>query len=131
MRKLADGWTRAEAAALLRLSKIGISKSEAARRLGRHQSTISVHARLAGLTWKPPPKRPPQAKPRPKGPRPRPWTDNDDRLLAQLAAAGVPIGQATNRMDRAYNTVLKQAKRLRLKFERDREGRTRHKRFGR
>ena len=30
-------------------------------------------------------------------------------------------------MDRAYNTVLVHAKRLELRFERDREARSRHK----
>lgn len=131
MRRRGDGWTEAEARALRTLSRIGITRSEAALRLGRHPSTISVHARLAGLTWKPPPKRPPRPRPAPKGLIPRPWTDREDLLLAKFAAAGVPIGQAANRMDRAYNTVLKHAKRLELRFERDRDARTRHKRFRR
>jgi phosphoglycolate phosphatase-like HAD superfamily hydrolase len=130
MRKPGDRWTKAEAKALRKLSTIGITKSEAAHRLGRHYSTVSVHARMAGLSWKPP-ERPPQPKPAPKGPRPRPWTEKDDRLLAQLATEGVPIGQATNRMDRAYNTVLKHAKRLDLRFERDREASSRRKKLGR
>lgn len=127
MRKRGDRWTKAETNSLRALSKIGITKSEAAGRLERHQSTISNHSRLAGLTWKPPPKGPPRPKPAPKGPRPRPWTENDDLLLAQLAAAGVPKGQAANRLDRAYNTVWKHAKRLGLIFERDREAWLRHK----
>ena len=129
MRKPGDMWTEADAKALRVLSRIGITKSEAARRLGRHQSTISNHSRLAGLTWKPPPKGPPRPKPAPKGPRPRPWTENDDLLLAQLAAAGVPKGLAANRLDRAYNTVWIHAKRLGLIFERDREARLRHKQW--
>jgi hypothetical protein len=131
MRRRGDVWTNAEARALRELSKLGITKVEAARRLGRHHSTIRVHARLEGLTWKPPPKRPLRPKRAPEGPKPRPWTERDDRLLAQLAAAGVPKGLAANRMDRAYNTVWKHAKRLELKFERDREARLRRKRFGR
>ena len=84
MRKPGDIWTKAEAKALREMSRIGITKTEAARRLGRHPSTISVHARQAGLTWKPPRKRLPRPKPAPKGPRPRPWTEKDDVLLAQL-----------------------------------------------
>ena len=129
MRKRGDKWTKAEAKALGVLSKIGITKSEAARRLGRHQSTISDRSRLARLTWKPPPKRPRRAEPAPTGLWPRPWTEKDDLLLAQLAATEVPIGRAANRMDRAYNTVWKHAKRLGLKFERDREARLRHKQW--
>jgi hypothetical protein len=78
MRQRGDEWTEAEAAALGELSRIGITKSEAARRLGRHQSTISVRARRAGLRWKPPPKRLPSEKPAPVGPSSRSWTSEDE-----------------------------------------------------
>jgi hypothetical protein len=37
-------------------------------------------------------------------------------MLKQQAADGVPIGLAANRIDRRYNTVLKHARRLGLKF---------------
>jgi hypothetical protein len=42
----------------------------------------------------------------------------------------MPVGLAANQMDRAYNTALKHAKRLGLKFERDRHARLRHKNAG-
>jgi hypothetical protein len=125
VRKPGDEWTEAEARTLRRLSRIGVTKSEAGRRLGRHASTISHRSRQAGLTWKQPPKRPPRAKPAPKGPRFKPWTEKDDLLLAQLAASGVPIGLAANQVDRRYNTVLRHAKLLRLKFTRDRKAKLR------
>jgi hypothetical protein len=124
-------WTKADATALRRLSTIGITRVEAARRLGRHPSTISDRARLAGLRWKPPPKSAPRPKPTHKVPRPRPWTEKDDLLLAQLAATGVPVGLAANRIDRTYNTVLRHVKLLGLKFGRDREARSRHGQQGR
>lgn len=127
MRKQGDAWTEREAAALRKLSKIGITQTEAARRLGRHQSTISVRSRLAGLRWNPPSKRPPSKKPAPRGPKPRPWTVTDDQLLAQLAASGVPIGLAANQIDRRYNTTLRHAKLLGLRFERDRGAWSRRK----
>jgi hypothetical protein len=131
MRKSGDMWKKTDARSLRQLSRIGISKSEAARRLGRHPSTISVRSRLAGLTWKSPPKRPRPTKPAPKGPRGRPWTEKDDRQLTQLATAGVPIGRTANQVDRAYNTVLKHAKLLGLQFQRDREAWLRRKQLGR
>ena len=93
--------------------------------LGRHASTVSEHIVLAGLTRKTPPKKPKAPKPTPPGPRP--WGEKDDLLLTRLAAEGVPIGLAANQIDRAYNTVWKHAKRLGLKFERDRLARLRHR----
>jgi hypothetical protein len=118
MRRQGDSWTSAESAALRKLAALGISRVEAARRLGRHASTISVRARRAGLKWTPPPAPPKSKKAMPAGPSARPWTDEDDRMLKQLAAGGVPIGVAANRIDRRYNTVLKHARRLGLKFAR-------------
>lgn len=120
-------WAEAEADALREMASLGISKSEAARRLGRHPSTVSIHSRRVRLEWTPPPKRPRRDKQLPVGPIPRPWTDVDDRLLTELAAAGVPIGLAANHIDRDYNTTRSHSKQLGLKFERDRKARLRHR----
>jgi hypothetical protein len=126
MRRPGDIWTKKEAAALRKMATAGISRTEAARRLGRHASTVSKHILLMELEWKPPPREPRAVKPL-LGPAPRPWSEKDDLRLTQLAAEGVPIGLAANRIGRAYNTVLKHAKRLGLKFERDRFAKLRHR----
>jgi hypothetical protein len=126
MRRPGDIWTKEEAAALLKMATMGVTRTEAARRLGRHASTVLKHIMLARIEWKPPARKPRPEKPL-LGPTARPWSEKDDQLLTRLAAEGVPIGLAANRMDRAYNTVLKHAKRLGLKFERDRFARLRHR----
>ncbi len=72
MRKRGDVWTEAAAEALREMASLGISKSEAARRLGRHPARISVRSRRAELRWTPAPKQPRKAKPPPLGPIPRP-----------------------------------------------------------
>jgi len=58
---------------------------------------------------------------------PRPWTAEDDRRLTQLAPDGMPVGLAANEMDRAANTLRSHAKRVGLRFERDRLSRIRHR----
>jgi DNA-binding CsgD family transcriptional regulator len=126
MRKRGDAWTAAESEALRQLSTAGITKSEAARRLGRHAWTIYSHSRRAGLKWTPPP-RPRSENPAGISLSSRPWTTEEDRKLMQLASQGVPIGLAANQMDRAYNTVRKHAGRLGLAFDRDRQARARHR----
>lgn len=57
----------------------------------------------------------------------RQWTPIEDQWLAKLAAMGTPVGLAANEMDRSYNTVLRHAKLLGLKFQRDRQARLRHR----
>jgi transposase len=90
MRKRGDVWT--EAKALREMSTLGISKSEAARRLGRHSSTISVRSRRADLRWTSQPKQIRKAKPPPLGPIARPWTKFErdrqtDRYTLRLTGA--------------------------------------------
>jgi len=45
----------------------------------------------------------------------------------QLAPDGMPVGLAANEMDRADNTLRSHAKRVGLRFERDRLSRIRHR----
>jgi transposase-like protein len=127
VRRRGDKWTDAEAALLRELAAAGVSRAEAARRLGRHPSTVSVRVRRDGLHWTPPARNPTPERLARAQPSWRPWTDEDDDLLKQLAAEGIPIGIAANQMDRAYNTALKHAKRLGLNFQRDRLSRQRRK----
>jgi len=47
--------------------------------------------------------------------------------LTQLAPDGMPVGLAANEMDRADNTLRSHAKRVGLRFERDRLSRIRHR----
>jgi hypothetical protein len=125
-------WTEAEAEALREMASLGISKSEAARRpLGRHSATISVRSRRADVRWTPPPKQSRKAKPPPLGPIPRPWTEEDDRLLSELAASGVPVGLAAKEIDCDRNTTLRHSKLLGLIWQRDTRARARARDLGR
>lgn len=123
-RTLRRAWTTAESDRLIELASTGITRIEAAALMGRGAGILRAHARALGLDWVDP--APPVREP--KGLPPRPWTAEEDRRLSELATQGVPIGLAANHMDRAYNTVVLHARRLRLSFERDRLARTRHRR---
>jgi hypothetical protein len=116
--------TAEEREKLRELAAAGISRVEAARVLGRSHSMVVKRVQEMGLDWRPPPKPPAKPKP-PRGPAPRLWTADDDRQLTELAAAGVPIGQAAHRIDRQYNTVVRHSKALGLSWQHDTQARAR------
>lgn len=89
-------WTATDDAVLMRLAHKGITKSDAARRLGCDHSTVSRRVIRLGIGWREPlPKVP--SKP---GSSRRSWTTADDEMLRRLSEAGWSHGMAALELDR-------------------------------
>ena len=84
--KGSKNWSAAEVERLRRLAGEGITRRDAARRLGRDASTVYRRVAQLGLEWLDPPPRP-GAKPL-KAEAIGYWTGEDDRLVKALAKAG-------------------------------------------
>jgi hypothetical protein len=110
-----QNWTSTEAVQLARLARVGITKVEAARRLGRHrrrftarpESRAYLHATAEAQ------------------PAPRLWTAPEDELLRELSVQGGPLYHAANQLDRDYFTTWRARTPARLTWRRDTQARPR------
>lgn len=108
--------TMAEREQLRGLSTAGITRVEAARRLGRSPSMVIRRVKEMDLEWTPPPRRSRLEKE--PWANPHAWTDADDRWPLALAEAGWTQGMAANEMDRPHNTVIRHSKQLGIQWPR-------------
>jgi transposase len=92
----------------------GISRVEAARRLGRSPSTVIRRVSQMGLEWTPPPRH--QGAEKLPWVNPNAWTEADDRWLIALAEAGWTQGMAANEMDRPHRTIWRHSKMLGIRW---------------
>jgi transposase len=116
MRRPGDIWTEKEEARLRKMATMGITRTEAARRLGRHASTVSEHIRLAGLEWKSPRARRRPSKRAAGKKMVRYWTQEEHLKLEELAATGMGIGRAAMEIDRDLAATWRKARSWGIKF---------------
>lgn len=106
-----------EVRALRELAAAGITRVEAARRLGRSHSTVVRQVQQMRLEWIAPPRTTPRRR-MPPSPSAYAWTVADDEWLLALHAAGWTQGMASNEMNRPHGTVWRKSKKLGIEWPR-------------